>query len=80
MPTMAMAKAIQLIKSGSSAWIHQTFRALRNFAWQQGYGAFRVSVSQLPEAISYIDHQVEPTDQPSLRVHFSLISRHFVPG
>ena len=34
--TMAMAKAIQLIKSGSSAWIHQTFRELRNFGWQQG--------------------------------------------
>ncbi|MBV8140944.1 MAG: transposase [Verrucomicrobia bacterium] len=29
--TMAMAKAISLIKSGSSAWIHQTFRELRNF-------------------------------------------------
>jgi REP element-mobilizing transposase RayT len=57
--TMAIAKAIQLIKSGSSAWIHQTFRELRNFAWQQGYGAFSVSVSQLPEAIIYIDHQVE---------------------
>ncbi|MBV8377191.1 MAG: hypothetical protein JO279_09325 [Verrucomicrobia bacterium] len=23
--------------------------------WQQGYGAFKVSVSQWPEAISYID-------------------------
>ena len=56
---MAIAKAIQLVKSGSSAWIHQTFRELRNFAWQQGYGAFSVSVSQLPEAIIYIDHQVE---------------------
>ena len=57
--TMAIAKAIQLIKSGSSAWIHQTFRELRNFAWQQGCGAFSVSVSQLSEAINYIDHQVE---------------------
>ena len=57
--TMAIAKAIQLIKSGSSAWIHQTFRELRNFGWQQGYGVFSVSVSQLPEAISSIDHQVD---------------------
>jgi putative transposase len=58
--SMPMGKAISSIKSGSSAWIHQTFRELRNFGWQQGYGAFSVSVSQLPEAISYIDHQVEP--------------------
>ncbi len=26
---------------------------------QQGYGAFSVSVSQLPETVGYIDHQVE---------------------
>ncbi|MBV8376934.1 MAG: transposase [Verrucomicrobia bacterium] len=34
--TMGMAKAIPLIKSGSSAWIHQSFRELRNFGWQHG--------------------------------------------
>jgi putative transposase len=43
--TLAIAKAIHLIKSGSSAWIHQTFRELRSFGWQQGYGAFSLSVS-----------------------------------
>jgi putative transposase len=30
-----------------------------NFSWQQGYGAFSVSVSQLPETIDYIQNQVE---------------------
>ncbi len=57
--TVPIAKAIQLIKAGSSAWIHQTFRQLHNFSWQQGYGAFSVSVSQLPETIHYIQNQVE---------------------
>ena len=47
LPTrFAVAKAVQLIKAGSSAWIHQTFPNLRNFAWQQGYGAFSVGISQ----------------------------------
>jgi REP element-mobilizing transposase RayT len=36
--TVAIAKAVQLIKAGSSSWVHQTFLELRNFAWQQGYG------------------------------------------
>ena len=45
--TVPIAKAIQLRKVGSSAWIHQTFRQLHNFSWQQGYGAFSVSVSQI---------------------------------
>jgi putative transposase len=57
--TIAIAKAIQLIKAGSSAWIHETFPRLRNFAWQQGYGAFSIGVSQLPETIRYIEQQAE---------------------
>src|SRR5271166_4541872 len=57
--TVPITKAIQLIKAGSSAWLHQTFRQLDNFSWQQGYGAFSVSVSQLPETIHYIQNQVE---------------------
>jgi putative transposase len=48
LPTrLAVAKAVQLIKAGSSAWIHQTFPNLRNFAWQQGYGVFSVGISQV---------------------------------
>src|SRR5271157_550802 len=48
LPTrLAVAKAVQLIKAGPSAWIHQTFPNLRNFAWQQGYGAFSVGISQV---------------------------------
>jgi putative transposase len=33
--TVPSAKAIQLIKTGSLAWIHQTFRQLHNFSWQR---------------------------------------------
>jgi putative transposase len=57
--TIAVAKAIQLIKGGSSAWIHDTFRQLPNFAWQEGYGAFNVSVSHLSETVEYIKNQAE---------------------
>ena len=58
-PSIALARAIQLVKGGSSAWIHQSFPELRNFAWQQGYGAFSVGISQVPETINYIEQQVE---------------------
>jgi hypothetical protein len=60
LPTrLAVAKAVQLIKAGSSAWIHQTFPNLRNFAWQQGYGAFSVGISQVEETVHYIEQQLE---------------------
>ena len=55
--TITLAKAAQMIKGGSSLWIHETFPNQRNFAWQEGYGAFTVSVSQLDKTIAYINNQ-----------------------
>jgi REP-associated tyrosine transposase len=55
---MPMAKAVQLIKGGSSKWINdQSTR--RNFAWQDAYGAFSVGISQVEDTIQYINAQKE---------------------
>ena len=56
-PTIAPSKAVQLLKGASSRWIHETFSALVGFAWQDGYGAFSVSKSQLPDVIRYVEAQ-----------------------
>jgi REP element-mobilizing transposase RayT len=58
-PTLPIAKAIQLIKGGSSKWVHNTFPTLKKFKWQEGYGAFSVSVSQVENTIAYILGQNE---------------------
>jgi putative transposase len=55
--TLSVAKAVQLIKGGSSKWVHDSFPRHRNFGWQEGYGAFSVSVSQRQRTISYINDQ-----------------------
>jgi REP element-mobilizing transposase RayT len=55
--TMPVAKAMQLIKGGSSKWIHENFHGHRAFAGQEEYGAFSVSVSQLDKIIEYIKGQ-----------------------
>jgi REP element-mobilizing transposase RayT len=52
-----VSKAMQLIKGGSSKWVHETFPKHRLFAWQEEYGAFSVSVSQLDKTIEYIKGQ-----------------------
>ena len=57
--TMAVAKAVQLVKGGSSKWIHDTFPDLRRFAWQEGYGAFSISISGTASTITYIQDQEE---------------------
>ena len=57
--TMAIAKAIQLLKGGSSLWVHKTFPAQSGFAWQEGYGAFSVGVSQVERTKRYIESQAK---------------------
>ena len=58
LPTrLAVAKAVQLIKAGPSAWIHQTFPILRNFAWQQGL--WRIQRWYLAGSVHYIEQQLE---------------------
>ncbi len=57
--TLAIAKAMQLIKGGSSLWVHETFPRVQGFAWQEGYGAFSIGISQLEATVEYIQGQEE---------------------
>ncbi|MCP4404690.1 MAG: IS200/IS605 family transposase [bacterium] len=57
--TLSVAKAIQLLKGNSSKWIHDSFPAYRYFEWQEGYGAFSISISQVEKTIAYINNQQE---------------------
>ena len=56
--TTTLASFVQDIKQTSSRWIHETM-GVKNFAWQQGYGAFTVSVSNSAAVRKYIANQVE---------------------
>ena len=56
---LAPAKIAQFIKGGSSGWIQETFPQLHGFAWQDGYGAFTVSKSNIPDVSGYIGNQRE---------------------
>lgn len=69
--TLPVAKAVQLIKGGSSKWVHDTFPELPHFAWQEGYGAFSVGISQVERTSGYIRGQAE---------HHQAISFEVEPG
>ena len=75
--TMAVSKALQLIKGGSSKWVHETFPEQRVFAWQEEYGAFSVSVSQLDKTIAYIKGQAEHHRKMTFQEEFlALLKKH----
>ena len=75
--TMAISKALQLIKGGSSKWIHENFPEYHQFAWQEEYGAFSVSVSQLDKTIEYIKGQEEHHRKMTFQEEFlALLKKH----
>ena len=77
--TMSFAKAVQLIKGGSSKWVHDSFRDHRRFAWQEGYGAFSVSSSQVNKTIAYINRQKEHHRRRTFEDEFfDLLDKHGV--
>lgn len=55
--TLAPSRIAQYLKGDSSKWIHEEYRDLMEFAWQEGYGAFTVSKSNLPDVVAYIRNQ-----------------------
>lgn len=46
-PTLSVSRMMQLLKGGSSWWIHRTFADLIDFQWLNGYGAFSTSKSDV---------------------------------
>jgi len=55
----ALSDIMRDLKANSSDWVHEKFPALREFAWQNGYGAFTVSQSQKANVLDYIARQKE---------------------
>lgn len=58
-PDQSIAELMQKTKQGSSKWINTEQLTVGRFAWQEGYGAFSYSKSQLPAVIQYIERQEE---------------------
>ena len=59
--------------------MHETFPEDRLFAWQEKYGAFSVSVSQLDTIVQYIKGQEEHHRKQTFQEEFlTLLKKHRV--
>ena len=56
---IALMKLLEEVKSHSSKWMKTKETTLRNFYWQNGYGAFSVNPSEIEKVIAYIENQAE---------------------
>jgi putative transposase len=67
---------VLVIKSNSSRWANEKGH---KFAWQQGYGAFSVSSSLIPDVIQYIQNQEAHHKKISFDTEFlALLKKHRV--
>lgn len=74
--SIAVAKAMQEIKSGSSRWMHETC-GLPVFAWQEGYGAFSIGWAQVKTTSAYIANQKEHHRKRDFQAEFlAFLKKH----
>jgi len=73
-PVLAVSKAVATIKANSSRWAGEKGH---KFAWQEGYGAFSVSASVIPDVIRYIRNQEEHHKKMDFHAEFvALLKKH----
>lgn len=56
-PVHSLSRIMQKIKGNSSKWLNEQNRLPGRFSWQDGYGAFSVSESQISNVMQYIKEQ-----------------------
>jgi putative transposase len=77
--SMSVSKAVQLVKGGSSKWVHETFPTRWTFAWQEGYGAFSVSISHVDATVAYIQNQEGHHRKRSFEEEYlSFLRKHWI--
>jgi putative transposase len=69
----ALSDMIRDFKANASGWMHNLFPEQKDFAWQNGYGAFTVSASQITEVSRYIANQEKHHQKRSFRDEFIAI-------
>ncbi|MBS1773860.1 MAG: IS200/IS605 family transposase [Bacteroidetes bacterium] len=58
-PSQSVSELMQFVKGDSSEWINKEQLTRHKFQWQEGYGAFSYSKSQIDTVIQYIANQQE---------------------
>ncbi|NBC28045.1 MAG: IS200/IS605 family transposase [Bacteroidetes bacterium] len=78
-PVQAISDLMKQVKQDSSIWINQNKLARGKFTWQEGYGAYSYSKSQLPRVIKYIQNQQEHHRKRTFREEYlALLKTHGV--
>lgn len=78
--TVSVSQAVEELKTSSSKWIKTQGVGLSAFAWQNGYGAFAVSESNVIAVRRYIEGQREHHRKKTFQEEYrEFLIKHQVP-
>jgi putative transposase len=76
-PDQSISDLVKEIKTGSSLWLNEQPWMPQHFNWQDGFGAFSYSRSQLDHVIAYIRNQEAHHKKQTLREEYIAMLKAF---
>jgi len=76
-PSQSLSDLMQDIKGSSSQWINEKRFVNGKFSWQEGYGAFSYSKSDLPNVIRYIENQQKHHNKTTFHEEYIKLLKEF---
>ena len=76
-PHQLIPELLQDIKGYSSKWINEKKFTVGRFQWQEGYGAFSYSDSQIDRVVRYIMNQERHHRRKTFREEYLELLKHF---
>jgi len=76
-PTLAVSDVMRSTKAKSSKWVNESGMVKTRFEWQEGFGCFTYSHSQINTVHKYIFHQEEHHKKESFKTEYIGILRKF---
>ncbi|MDY0082800.1 MAG: IS200/IS605 family transposase [Ignavibacteriaceae bacterium] len=76
-PHQLIPDLLQDIKGSSSKWINEKRFVNGKFSWQQGYGAFSFSNSQIDSVVKYINNQEQHHKKKTFREEYIALLKNY---
>ena len=76
-PKQSISEMMQLAKGDSSEWINKERLTTQKFQWQEGYGAFSYSKTQVDDVARYIYNQQEHHKKITFLDEYKIMLKRF---
>lgn len=76
-PNQSLSDLMRIVKGESSEWLNKQDFIKSTFRWQEGYGAFSYSRSQIKKVAEYIENQEEHHHKKTFLEEYQQFLEHF---